>query len=253
MLHLCDLGLFAGKKRLLAGLDCTVLPGECWVVFGNNGAGKTTLLRTLAGLRLPDEGSVVLQGKPLVAWDRLALAQQRAFLAQTRRDTFSCSVWQMVMAGRYPYHAQRYWESDNDRSSVCEALHQMELLSLAERDIRTLSGGERQRVALAAVLAQDTPLLLLDEPTNMLDLPQQASLMRLLGKLCREQGKSVVMVLHDLNLAHEAATHALLIEKNGTWRAGKVSEVMQTEALSACLGHPVMLLRHEGRTVYIPA
>lgn len=253
MLHICGLSLSAGGKRLLAGLDCTVLPGECWVVFGNNGAGKTTLLRTLAGLRTPDEGKVALYGQPLAAWEPLALARRRAFLAQARRDAFSCPVWQAVMAGRYPYHAQRYWESEDDRFWAREAMRQMDVLSLAERDIRTLSGGERQRVALAAVLAQDTPLLLLDEPANMLDLPQQASLMRLLGRLCREQGKSVVMVLHDLNLAHEAATHALLIKRDGKWRAGKVSEVMQADALSACLGHPVTLLRHEGRTVYIPA
>lgn len=252
MLRICGLGLSAGKKRLLAGLDCTVLPGECWVVFGNNGAGKTTLMRTLAGMRFPDEGQVELHGQPLAGWDRLALARRRAFLSQTRQDAFSCPVWQVVMAGRYPYHARHYRESEADCLLVQEAMRQMDILSLAERDILTLSGGERQRVALAAVLAQDTPLLLLDEPANMLDLPHQVALMRLLGKLCREKGKSVVMVLHDLNLAHEAATHALLMKQDGRWQAGKVSEVMQAEALSACLGHPVTLLRHEGRTVYIP-
>lgn len=253
MLHVCGLGLQAGEKRLLAGLDCTVLPGECWVVFGNNGAGKTTLMRTLAGLRAPDEGTVVLEGQPLAKWDRLALARRRAFLAQMRRDAFSYRVWQVVMAGRYPYHAGRYWESEEERFFAREAMRQMDVLSLEERDVRMLSGGERQRVALAAILAQDTPLLLLDEPANMLDLPHQASLMRLLGRLCREQGKSVVMVLHDLNLAHEAATHALLMERDGKWRAGKVSDVMQAESLSACLGYPVTLLSHAGRTVYVPA
>lgn len=253
MLRIRGLGLSASNRRLLAGLDCTVLPGECWVVFGSNGAGKTTLMRTLAGLREPDEGEVCLKGRPLAAWDRLALARERAFLSQTRRDAFSYRVWQVVMAGRFPYHARRYRESEEERFFTREAMRQMDILSLEERDIRTLSGGERQRVALAAVLAQDTPLLLLDEPANMLDLPHQAALMRLVRRLCREEGKGVVMVLHDLNLAAGTATHALLMGQDGKWQAGEVSEVMQAETLSACFGYPVTLFHHEGRTVYLPA
>ena len=94
------------------------------------------------------------------------------------------------------------------------------MLHLAQRDVRTLSGGERQRVAIAALLAQDTPLLLLDEPANALDLAHQVSVMRLLARLCREQGKTVVMVGHDLNLAHSVATHALLLMGDGAWLAG---------------------------------
>jgi iron complex transport system ATP-binding protein len=127
----------------------------------------------------------------------------------------------------------------------------MEVADLAERDVRTLSGGERQRVAIAAMLAQDTPLLLLDEPANALDLAHQVSVMRLLARLCREQRKAVVMVCHDLNLAHGVATHALLLMGEGGWQAGAADEVMRPAILGRCLGHPIDTIAHGARTIFI--
>ena len=128
----------------------------------------------------------------------------------------------------------------------------MEVDQLAARDVRTLSGGERQRVAIAALLAQDTPLLLLDEPANALDLAHQVGVTGLLAQLCREQAKTVVMVSHDLNLAHGVASHALLLMGDGSWQAGPVADVMQTPILSRCLGHPIEALQHGKRTIFIP-
>ncbi|MCL1886995.1 MAG: ABC transporter ATP-binding protein [Betaproteobacteria bacterium] len=252
MLCVQGLSLAAGEKQLINQLSCEILPGECWVIFGKNGIGKTTLLRTLAGLRQPDSGEVLLDGKPFAAWDTLLLAQQRAYLPQMRHDAFAYSVLQTVLAGRYPYQARHYWETDADLMAACLAMRQMDVLSLQDRDIRTLSGGERQRVALAAVLAQDTPVVLLDEPVNSLDLAHQAHFMQLVGQLCRERKKSVVMVVHDLNLAHGVATHALLMGKGGKWEAGTISEVMKADKLSQCLGYTITVLQHEGRFVYLP-
>jgi iron complex transport system ATP-binding protein len=253
MLHIRNMSLAAGKKQLMNQLTCRVSLGECWIVLGKNGAGKTTFLRTLAGLRQPDSGEVLLNEKPLAKWDMVLLAQQRSYLPQMRHDAFAYSVLQTVLAGRHPYHTRHGWEAEHDWEAACLAMQQMDVLSLKDRDIRTLSGGERQRVALAAVFAQDTPLVLLDEPANFLDLAHQAALMQFVRQLCQEQKKSVVMVVHDLNLAHDVATHALLMEENGKWQAGKMSEVMDTEQLSRCLGYPVTVLQHEGRLVYVPA
>jgi iron complex transport system ATP-binding protein len=252
MLRIRDLSLATERKRLLTRFSCEILPGECWVIFGRNGAGKTTLLRTLSGLRQPDSGAVLLNGKPLASWDMASLALQRAYLPQTYYDAFAYSVMQTVLAGRHPYHARYYWETETDLAAACVAMEQMDVLSLKERDIRTLSGGERQRVALAAVFAQDTPVVLLDEPATSLDLAHQASLMQLTGRLCREREKSVVMVVHDLNLIHDVATHALLMGQDGEWLAGPVHEIMHAEKLTRCLGYPVTVLKHEDRTVYIP-
>jgi iron complex transport system ATP-binding protein len=123
---------------------------------------------------------------------------------------------------------------------------------LAARDVRTLSGGERQRVAIAALLAQDTPLLLLDEPANALDLAHQVQTMGLLARLCREQDKTVVMIVHDLNLAWGVSTHALLLDGAGGWHAGPVRDAMQAARLGEYLGHPIEVVEHAGRRIFIP-
>jgi iron complex transport system ATP-binding protein len=180
------------------------------------------------------------------------LARERAYLPQGRSDAFGYRVIETVLAARHPYQDARYWESDADFEIANQALEALDVAALAERDVRTLSGGERQRVAIAAVLAQDTPLLLLDEPANALDLAHQVSVMNLLANLCRQSGKAVVMVSHDLNLAHSVATHALLLMGDGNWQAGPVDAVMQPAILSACLGHPIETVQHGNRTIYIP-
>lgn len=244
--------LTIGARLLVDALDWQIQPGECWCVIGRNGAGKSTLLRTLAGLRQPDGGRIELGGKLLTDWPLAALARERAFLPQSRSDAFGYTALETVLTARHPYHADRYWEASDDHQAAYQALQAMEVHQLAERDVRTLSGGERQRVAIAALLAQDTPLLLLDEPANALDLAHQVSVMGLLAKLCREQRKSVMMVGHDLNLAHGVASHALLLMGDGNWLAGSVAEVMQAPILSHCLGYPIEALRHGKRTIFIP-
>lgn len=245
------LQLRIADRLLVDGLNWQVGPGECWCVIGRNGAGKSTLLRTLVGLRDADGGRVELQGRTISDWPLQDLARERAFLPQGRSDAFGYRVIETVLTARHPYHESAYWESDADHAAAHAALQMMDVDALAERDVRSLSGGERQRVAIAAVLAQDTPLLLLDEPTSALDLAHQVSVMNLLARLCREQKKSVVMVSHDLNLAHSVATHALLLMGDGRWHAGTVDEVMQAPLLSACLGHPIEIVKYGKRTIYL--
>ena len=252
MIGTSQLLLTAGALTLVERLDWQVGAGECWCIIGRNGAGKSTLMRTLAGLRDPDGGSVTLLGRALPAWPLAELGRQRAFLAQSRSDAFAYSAIETVLAARHPYHANRYWEDSDDHRLAREALAAMEVEDLAERDVRSLSGGERQRVAIAAMLAQDTPLLLLDEPANALDLAHQVSTMRLLARLCRDQGKTVVMIGHDLNLAYQAASHALLMMGDGEWLAGPVDEVMQAPILSRYLGHPIEVVMHGTRRIFIP-
>jgi iron complex transport system ATP-binding protein len=254
-MRVLELYLRTADRTLVDALDWQIQAGECWCVIGRNGAGKSTLLRTLAGLREPDAGSIQIAGRVLRDWPARALAQQRAYLPQARNDAFGYRVIESVLAARHPYHDARYWESEADFRIACNALDAMDVGMLAQRDVRTLSGGERQRVAIAAVLAQETPLLLLDEPASGLDLAHQVSVMHFLAGLCRDSnaGKAVVMVSHDLNLAHGAATHALLLMGDGRWQAGPVAEVMTAAALSRCLGHPIEAIGHEGRTLFLAA
>lgn len=252
MIRTYQLGLKAGSRTLLENLNWRIGEGECWSIIGRNGAGKSTLLRTLAGLRDPDAGHVTIQGRALIDWPLAALARQRAFLAQARHDAFSYRVIETVLSARHPYHDNHYWEGSDDQRIALASLAAMEVAHLAERDVRSLSGGERQRVAIAAMLAQDTPILLLDEPANALDLAHQVSVMGLLSRLCREQNKTVVMVGHDLNLAHGISSHALLMMGDGGWLAGSVAEVMQASILGDYLGHPIEIIEHGKRKIFIP-
>jgi iron complex transport system ATP-binding protein len=247
------LSLRIGDRPLVTGLDWQIQPGQCWCVIGRNGSGKSTLLRTLAGLRQPDAGGIRLRERPLSDWPLPELARERAYLPQGRNDAFGYRAIETVLAARHPYHDARYWDADADYQAAYAALHALDVGDLAQRDVRTLSGGERQRVAIAAVLAQDTPLLLLDEPASALDLAHQVGVMELLAHLCRKQDKAVVLVSHDLNMAHKVASHALLLMGDGQWQAGPVAEVMRAPVLSACLGYPIETVRHGSRTIYIPA
>lgn len=246
-----NLALRTAGRELVRNLNWQVGPGECWCVIGRNGAGKSTLLRTLAGLRPPESGSVLLDDKPLPDWPLLALARRRAWLPQGRNDAFGYRAIDTVLAARHPYHDGGYWEGDEDYRCAQHALLALDAAHLATRDVRTLSGGERQRVAIAAVLAQDTPLLLLDEPAGALDLAHQVGVMALIDGLIRER-KSVILVSHDLNMAQRVATHALLLMEDGAWRAGPAPAVMRPDLLGACLGYPVEAVSHEGRTLFIP-
>lgn len=248
-----ELQLRTVDRTLVDGLNWQIGAGECWCVIGRNGAGKSTLLHALAGLRMPDGGSIERGGRPLERWSLQALARERAFLPQGRNDSFGYRAIDAVLVARHPYRESAYWESDADNETAYAALQSLDAAHLAERDVRSLSGGERQRVAIAAVLAQDTPLLLLDEPTSALDLAHQVSVTGLLRRLCHEQGKAIVMVSHDLNLAHRLASHALLLMDHGAWHAGAFEQVMQSPLLSACLGHPVEIVRHGERALYIAA
>jgi iron complex transport system ATP-binding protein len=252
MISTHDLTLKAGQRTLVSSLNLQIGAGECWSVIGRNGAGKSTLLRTLAGLHAPDGGHVALKDKRLADWPLAALARERAFLAQSRSDAFAYSVIETVLSARHPYHGSRYWEDSDDHAIALAALEQMEVAPLAARDVRTLSGGERQRVAIAALLAQDTPLLLLDEPANALDLAHQVSIMSLLGRLRRDQHKTVVMVGHDLTLAHGVSTHTLLLMNDGRWLAGPTAQVMRADILGDCLGHQIDIIEHGTRRIFIP-
>jgi iron complex transport system ATP-binding protein len=252
-MHIQGLSLRVGQRVLIEALDLHMIAGQCWCIIGRNGAGKSTLLRSLAGLRLPDAGHIFLDQRVLADWPIQDLARRRAYLPQARHDAFGYRVIETILSARHPHHENAYWESEQDLALANAALMALDVLDLAERDVRTLSGGERQRVAIAATLAQDASLMLLDEPVNSLDLAHQVSVMKLLKSLCQLQSKTVLLVSHDLNLAQCIATHALLLMADGSWHAGPADSVMQAPLLSTCLGHPIEMIEQGGRRIFLPA
>ncbi|TAL54491.1 MAG: ABC transporter ATP-binding protein [Pandoraea sp.] len=251
--------LRAGERGLIRDLDWTCEAGQIWCVAGPNGAGKTTLLHTLAGLRrrlAGESGEVLLDGRPLLQWRPDALARQRAFMPQQTHDAFGATVLETVLAGRHPYLVQGRWgtwESAADVAHAQAALRALALESLAGRDVTTLSGGERQRVRLAALLAQQAPLMMLDEPVTHLDLHHQIDCLQMLARHVAQSGGPVLFSCHDLNLGRRFATHALLLDGRGGWRAGPAREILSPAYCSEAFGYPLILLRDGPHEVLIPA
>jgi len=246
------LAISAGRKPLASALTFAVHPGEVWAVLGANGAGKTTLLATLVGLHRADAGRITLGERPLEDWPLAEAARLRGFLPQFVRDAFAAPVIDIVLAGRHPHLSRWRWEGEDEARVARDALARVDLSDFADRDVTTLSGGERQRVAIAALLAQETPLLVLDEPIAHLDLLHQIALLEHLAALARERDKAVVLSLHDPNLARRFATHALVLKAGAPARAGAVETVVDAPTLSAAYGHPLAAITFEGRVVFVP-
>ncbi len=252
LLEADDLALRVGERWLCCEFSLRLSAGECLALLGPNGAGKTTLLHTLAGLRKPSAGHVRVGGLPYAGWAALDAARFRGLLPQQQPDHFAASVLETVLVGRHPHLGRWGWEGAEDQTAVRQALADVGLSDFAARDVLTLSGGERQRVAIATLLAQAPELFLLDEPLNHLDLHYQIAVLELFHALARRQGRGVVMVLHDINLAARYADHIILLDGRGGVRAGDRDTVLQTDFLSHAFGHPLRRFDCDGRATFIP-
>ncbi len=234
-------------------LNLTIEAGQCWCILGKNGAGKTTLLHTLAGLRAAETGRIECLNIDLHTYRRRQLAQRLGVLLQDQESPFPVSVLETVLQGRHPHLHAWQWETAADVAIARQALSMVGLESLDQRNIQTLSGGERQRAAIAALLAQDTQLLLLDEPTSHLDLHHRIQILDGLVQHCRDSGKALVLVLHDINLAARFADRALLLLGDGVTMHGEVDDVLQTEILERLYGHPLVAVETRVGRAWLPA
>jgi iron complex transport system ATP-binding protein len=232
-LEVCGLALRGGGdpqgRVLFDGLHFTVHDGQRWAVLGPNGAGKSSLLAAMAGVFSVAEGEVRLQGRPLSQWRPEALADWRAWCPQFWSDPFPSSVAETAAIAM---RRGAWWSATpDDERAVAAVLAELDLASFADTDVRQLSGGERQRVAVATALLQGAQIVLLDEPVSHLDLAHQAMLVRALTRRS-EQGQALVASLHDINLAWDLATHAVLLDGRGGAVAGAREAVMTPAALS---------------------
>jgi iron complex transport system ATP-binding protein len=241
-----------GTRTLVRDLSFDIAPGEFVAILGRNGSGKTLTLHTLAGLRPPSGGTVLMEGVPLANMGRRAVARQAGFLAQDLEDAFVTTVLESVLIGRHPHLSLWEWESDEDEQAAHRALSAVDMGALSGRMTDTLSGGERRRVAIAPLLAQDPAVYLLDEPTNHLDPHHQVAVLTLFRKIA-DTGRAVIATLHDPTLAARFADRALLLSGDGSWSAGPVARELTAAKLSELYVTPVLEIQHPGgHRVFVP-
>jgi len=235
------IGVELGGATILDGVDLELRAGEVLALLGPNGAGKSTLLAALCGDVERRTGTVTVTGRPVPGTSARELARVRAVLLQQVTVSFPFTVDQVVTMGRAPWAGTE--AEDDDEARVAQAMADADVADLADRQVTTLSGGERSRVALARVLAQETPVLLLDEPTAALDLHHQELVLSRV-RAHADAGGAAVVVLHDLTLAAAWADRVQLLEHGRVAAVGTPAQVLVPELLSRVYGCPVEVLEH---------
>jgi iron complex transport system ATP-binding protein len=229
------LGLKIGGATIVNDIDLSVNRGELVGVIGPNGAGKTTLLRLLAGLLVPSQGAVYLDGRNLALMDARSRARRLAFMSQETAQSFPFTVMEILLMGRYPHLARFERESAEDHERARRTLSYVGLFGLENRRFGELSGGERQLVFFAKALVQDTETLVLDEPTSNLDIGHQDRIFSMAQELAGEK-RAVLTSVHNLGVAAQYCSRLLLLEKGSVAADGRPDEVLRSEILDRVYG-----------------
>ena len=220
-------------------------PGKVISLIGPNGAGKSTVLGMISRLIARTAGIVEFKGRDITHWESRELAKHLAILTQANFVQMKLTVRELVAFGRFPHSGSAL--SADDWTKVDQAIHYMELEAFADRFIDEMSGGQRQRAFIAMVLAQDTDVIFLDEPTNNLDIRHSLSMMRLLRRLADELGKTVILVLHEINLASFYSDRICAFKDGRLAFSGTPAEVMTEERLRAVYGVDFRIVEVDGR------
>ncbi|MGU3473737.1 ABC transporter ATP-binding protein [Paenibacillus sp. D51F] len=239
---------YAGKK-VIDGVSVTIRPGTITSFIGPNGAGKSTLLSMMTRLMAHDEGEVLVEGKPIGSWDNKELAKKLSILKQSNHINVRLTVRELVSFGRFPYCQGRLRKED--WAYVEEAIDYMELGPMQHKYIDQLSGGQRQRAYIAMVVAQNTEYIFLDEPLNNLDMKHAVGIMHVLRRLVEEKGKTVILVIHDVNFASFHSDHIVALKDGKVVQEGTTSTIVTQEVLKELYGMDVPIQEVDGRRVCV--
>ena len=252
-MELEDVRVLYGEREALSGLSLRLPSGGVTGLIGPNGAGKTTLLRVLSGVLASTDGRVLIRGRPMGEMSRRGLSRLLAVVPQGVDIPVAYTVGELVALGRTPYLSGWQRLSPEDVSAVHRALEMADLIGFEDRLVDELSAGERQRALVALALAQEPSMLLLDEPTAHLDIQHAWHLAEIISDLNRNHGVTVVMSLHDLNLAAEFCSDLVLLDHGRVVRRGAAAEVMEAAELSRVYAHPVDVVSLDaGRRMVMP-
>lgn len=236
-------------KTVVNDVSFDIPKGKVTSLIGPNGAGKSTVMSIISRLIAADTGIVSFEGKALSKWESKELAKHLAILTQSNNVQMKLTVEELVAFGRFPHSGGRI--NEIDKAKIDEAISYMELDEFRERFIDELSGGQRQRAYIAMVIAQDTEYVLLDEPTNNLDIYHAGKLMKTIRKLCDEFGKTVIVVLHDINYAAVYSDYICAFKNGKIASFGTVDEVITKENLSAIYDVEFEIMRIKGKPLSI--
>jgi iron complex transport system ATP-binding protein len=240
-------GKRAQSEAVLKGLSCLILSGRVLGILGPNGSGKSTLLKLLARVFQPQKGTIEILGESLSGLSQLDVAKRVALVPQETLQVFPFTISEMVLMGRSPHHqgwGGWHWEDSQDWAVAQNAMEELDVAHLGNRLVTEVSGGERQRAVIARALVQEPQLLLLDEPTAFLDLHHQLDIARIIKRLNRERGLTVILVSHDLNLASQYCDQVLLLNQGRLAAMGSPQTVIKPEVLERVYGCSVLVDRH---------
>lgn len=229
-MNIVDLMKHYDGKTVVDSVSFEIPKGKVLSLIGPNGAGKSTVMGMISRLIAKDSGTVRFEGRDLTQWKSKELAKKLSILTQHNNVQMKLTVRELVAFGRFPHSGSRLTEEDNEM--IDKAISYMELQEIQDRFIDELSGGQRQRAYIAMVIAQDTEYVLLDEPTNNLDIYHASNMMRTVRRLCDELGKTVIMVLHEINYASFYSDYICALTDGKIAKFGKVDEVINKKTLS---------------------
>lgn len=234
MIEVKHVGKSFGRLQVLRDVNWNVKPGEFWGVIGPNGSGKSTLLGLISGTQNPDQGEIALSGRPVSSYGRKELSRKLAVLQQDGLPPVSFTVREVIEMGRFSFQDWRGKDKNGDADELLQhIMDRLELGGLADRHLDRLSGGQRQRAALGKVMAQQPEIVLLDEPTTYLDIRYQMQFMELISAWQREEGLTVIAVMHDLNLASLYCDRLLVLSGGSVAAQGTPSEILRPNTVES--------------------
>ncbi len=236
ILNVEDLRFSYGKTEVLKGISMEFYQGTFYGIIGPNGCGKSTLLKNLYGYLTPSSGSVSIFDKDIRSMKARQRAKYIAYVPQETFTGFDFTVYDVIAMGRSPYHTGLQPMSKEDHDKIIEAMEETSTLHLKDKSINQLSGGEKQRAILARAFAQDSEIIVLDEPVSMLDINHQVEIMDLARSLADKKYRTIICVLHDLNLAAQYAQHIFLMADGRLVESGMQNHVLTEDILTNVYG-----------------